>query len=240
MQHSERTERAVVMGGTSGIGESTARLLHRAGVEVTIGGRNPERLAAALKRLPGVRGEVVDGASAEGARHFFGSIGAFDHLVLALSGGKGAGPIASLSLDELRGGFEGKLFAHLTSLQAALPYVRGSVTLVGAVSARAAFRGTAGLAAINGAVEAMVRPLAAELAPVRVNAVSPGVIDTPWWDSLPKDVRQSYFAQAASTLPVGRVGHADDVAQAIVMLARNGFVTGSVLEVAGGAHLAIS
>ncbi|RYE89334.1 MAG: SDR family oxidoreductase [Myxococcales bacterium] len=228
------------MGGTSGIGEATASLLHRAGLEVTIGGRDPDRLAATLRRLPGVRGEQVDGANPEKARHFFAAIGPFDHLVLSLSGGKGAGLLATLSLDDLRSGFEAKLFAHLTSLQAALPYVRSSVTLVGAVSARAALRGTAGLAAINGAVEALVRPLAAELAPVRVNAVSPGVIDTPWWDAMPKDVRQNHFAQAASTLPVGRVGHPDDVAQAIVMLARNGFVTGSVLEVAGGAHLPLS
>ncbi len=235
----QNSERAVVMGGTSGIGEATARHLVEAGCEVVVTGRDRERLAAALGRLPGARGESVDGTSADDVRRFFAGVGPFDHLVLALSGGKGAGPVATLSLDDLRSGFEAKFFAHLTSLQAALPYVRGSITLVGAISAHAALRGTAGLAAINAAVEALVRPLAAELAPVRVNAVSPGVIDTPWWDAMPTDAKDGYFSQAAASLPVRRVGRPDDVAQAIVMLARNGFVTGSVVTVDGGAHLAI-
>jgi NAD(P)-dependent dehydrogenase (short-subunit alcohol dehydrogenase family) len=86
--------------------------------------------------------------------------------------------------------------------------------------------GTAGLAAINGAIEAMVRPLAAELAPLRVNAVSPGIIDTPWWDVMPADAKESYFRRAAETLPARRVGAAADVAEAIVMIARNPYVTG--------------
>ena len=115
---------------------------------------------------------------------------------------------------------------------------RSSVTLVSAASARAAIPGTAGLAAINGAIEAMVRPLAIELAPVRINAVSPGVIDTPWWDALPAQAKRGVFAQTCASLPVGRVGRPDDVAAAIAMVATNGFMTGTVIEVAGGAQLA--
>lgn len=85
----------------------------------------------------------------------------------------------------------------------------------------------------------MIRPLAAELAPLRVNAVSPGIIRTPWWDRFPPEQRQAVFDQAAAHLPVGRVGEASDVAEAILLAATNGFMTGTVLECDGGAHLAM-
>jgi NAD(P)-dependent dehydrogenase (short-subunit alcohol dehydrogenase family) len=233
-------ERAIVVGGTSGIGEAAARRFAAAGVETIVAGRDCARLEAALGRLPGVRGEALDGGDAVAARAFFERVGPFEHLVLALSGGKGAGPFATLSLDDVRAGLEAKLFAQLTTLQAALPYVRASVTFVSAASARAAFRGTVGLAAINGAIEGLIRPLAAEIAPIRVNAVSPGVVDTPWWDAMLADAKKAYFEQAAGQLPVRRVGQPDDVAAAIVMFAQNRFATGSILEIAGGAHLAIA
>ena len=84
----------------------------------------------------------------------------------------------------------------------------------------------------------MVPPLAAELAPVRVNAVSPGVIDTPWWDGMPADQRAAFFEGVAAGVPVGRVGRPDDVAAAVLYLAGNGFVTGTVLDVSGGLTLA--
>lgn len=114
----------------------------------------------------------------------------------------------------------------------------GSATLVTAGSARAALAGTSGLAAINGALEAMVRPLAAELAPLRVNAVSPGLIATPWWDGMPADQREAAFAKAAAWLPARRIGTARDVALAVLLVAANTYVTGTVVECDGGAHLA--
>jgi NAD(P)-dependent dehydrogenase (short-subunit alcohol dehydrogenase family) len=230
--------RVVVMGGSSGIGEATARLFAAGGAEVIITGRDGAKLAPAQTRSGASRGAVVDGSVPAAVAQFFAGLGAFDHLVLALSGGKGAGPFGVLSLDELRAGFEGKFWAHLTTLQAALPMLRGSVTLISAGSARSALPGTAGLAAINGALEAMVGPLAAELAPIRVNAVSPGVIDTPWWDEMPREAKEQFMLQAAHSLPVARVGRPEDVAAAIVMLAHNGFITGTVVEVDGGGHLA--
>ncbi|MFJ9743852.1 SDR family oxidoreductase, partial [Streptomyces sp. NPDC101166] len=125
-------------------------------------------------------------------------------------------------------------------LKAALPHLdsHGSVTLVTAASARSAFPGTAGLAAINGALNAMVAPLAVELAPLRINAVAPGVIDTPWWDRVPEAQRTALFDGLVATTPVGRVGRPEDVAAAIHLLAVNGFTTGVVLDVNGGTGLA--
>src|SRR5580658_4763866 len=95
----------------------------------------------------------------------------------------------------LRRAFDAKFWGHITTIQAVLPHLApaGSITLLGAVTARAGMPGTAGIAAINGAVEALVKPLAAELAPIRVNGVSPGLVDTPWWNGLPDDARQAYF-----------------------------------------------
>jgi NAD(P)-dependent dehydrogenase (short-subunit alcohol dehydrogenase family) len=193
------------------------------------------------QRIEGeVTARAVDGAVPAEVTAFFAELDEFDHLVLALSGAAGGGPFASLDLAELQAGFEGKFWPHLRILQAALPKLRrtGSVVFVTAASARAALPGTAGLAAINGALEAVVGPLATELAPLRVNAVSPGVIDTPWWDRVPAEQREAVFQGIARTIPAGRVGRPEHVAEAIHLLATNPYVTGTVLEVAGGVHLA--
>ncbi|HEX6444430.1 MAG TPA: SDR family oxidoreductase [Streptosporangiales bacterium] len=234
--------RVLVMGGGSGIGEATAARFAAAGAEVVITGRTREKLAAAAERIGGkVTARQVDATSADDLRALFADEGSYDHLVLAVSSSLGAGPVATLDLDELRAAFDGKYWAHLRTLQAALPRLRrdGSVTFIGAASAQAAMPGTAGLAAINGALEAMVPPLAAELAPLRVNAVSPGVIDTPWWSGLPDEQRAELFRQYGGMIPAGRVGRPEEVADAVVAMATNGYVTGSVLVCAGGAQLAV-
>lgn len=231
-------QKALVCGGTSGIGAATAALFARQGADVVVTGRDAERLAKAA--ADGRTARRVDAAAEEEVADFFAEDTAYDHLVLALSGAAGGGPAATLDPADLRAGFEAKFWPHLRLLQSALPRLapEGSVTFITASSARAALPGTAGLAAINGALEAMVRPLAVELAPVRVNAVSPGVIETPWWDGMPAERRAAMFAEHAAALPVGRVGRPEDVAQAVLLTATNGFVTGAVVECNGGLSLA--
>jgi NAD(P)-dependent dehydrogenase (short-subunit alcohol dehydrogenase family) len=230
-------EKVLIYGGTSGIGAATAALFARQGADVVVTGRDEERLAKAS--AGGLTARRVDASSEEDVAAFFAEEATYDHLVLALSGGSGAGPIATLDLADLRAGFEAKFWLHLRLVQAALPRLAadGSITFITASSARAALPGTGGLAAINGALEAMVRPLATELAPLRVNAVSPGVIETPWWDGMPAEQRAAMFAEHAAALPVGRVGRPEDVAQAVLLTATNGFVTGSVVECNGGLSL---
>ena len=144
-----------------------------------------------------------------------------------------------LDLNELRAGFEAKFWAHIISAQAALPFLRsdGSITFISAISARMANPGTSGLAAINAAIEGLVRPLAVELKPLRVNAVSPGVIDTPWWNRVPESQRQSLFEQSAAQTPAGRIGKPEDVAKAVAFLIDDTFMTGTVLECDGGLRL---
>ncbi|SOB84852.1 SDR family oxidoreductase [Streptomyces sp. 1331.2] len=233
-------QRVVVMGGSSGIGEAAASAFAGDGAEVVVTGRDRERLDAAVARIGGrATGRQLDAADPAALAAFFAGEGTVDHLVVAVSGAAGSGPFAQLDLAELATGFDAKFWPQVRVLKAALPHLRadGSVTLITAASARAAIPGTAGLAAINGALEAMVPPLAVELAPLRVNAVSPGVIDTPWWDRVPAEQRSALFEGLAATTPVGRVGRAEDVARAIHMLAANTFVTGVVLDCTGGANL---
>lgn len=175
-------QRVAVVGGSSGIGLATARALADAGAQVVIAGRDQAKLDAALGTIGGpVSARTVDATQRDALDRFFADLGALDHLVLALSGAAGGGPFRTLDLAALRSGFEAKFWAHVAAAQAALPTLRtdGSLTFVSAISARMANPGTAGLAAINAAIEALVPTLAKELAPLRVNAVSPGVIDTP-------------------------------------------------------------
>lgn len=229
--------RVVVLGGTSGVGRTIAEGCAAAGDEVLVTGRDPERLRAVGDRV--AVAEAVDGTSEEEVRAFFARHGRFDHLVLALSGGSGAGPLRELKMGDLRAGFEGKFFPHMMAAQAALDTLaeEGSITFITAASARGALPGTAGLAAINGAIERAVPPLAAELAPTRVNAVSPGVIDTPWWSGIPEDRRREQFAAYAERTPVRRVGRPQDVADAVRYLMTATFVTGTVIPCDGGLTL---
>ncbi|MFF2553239.1 SDR family oxidoreductase [Nocardia sp. NPDC058058] len=233
-------QRVVVMGGSSGIGEATATTFAAQGAEVVITGRAQDRIDAALVRIGGkATGYRMDATSPADIAAFFAQSGPIDHLVIAVSGAAGSGPFAELNLDDLEAGFAQKFWPQVRILKAALPHLNptASVTLITAASARAAFAGTAGLAAINGALQSMVPPLAVELAPVRVNAVSPGVIDTPWWDRVPEERRRDLFDGLAATTPVGRVGNPAELGRAVHALATNGFITGVVLDVTGGANL---
>lgn len=235
------SQRVVIIGASAGIGEATAHAFAGLGAAVTMIGRSKRRLDDAAQRIgQPVHVAEVDATDADALAGFFAGAGPVDHLVLTASpGAVGVGPFATLDDGALRQAFDGKFFAYVTAIRAALPHLRpdGSVTITTAASARAAFPGTVAIAAANGALETMVAPLAVELAPLRVNAVSPGVIDTHWWDGMPDDQRRAYFQSVGAVTPARRVGRPADVADAIVFLAGAGFITGTVLECTGGANL---
>ena len=234
-------QHTVIVGGSSGIGLATARQLLDLGHKVTITGRSQQRLNAAKQALSGdLDALVLDAADTAGLQDSFSRIGGFDHLVLALGSGKGVGPFATVSLADVRQSFEEKVFPHFATAQAALAVLRkdGSITFVAAVSAHAAMPGTAGIGSANAAVTALVPILAKELRPLRVNGVSPGVIDTPWWDFLTDEQKAPVFADFAAQAPAGRIGRPEDVAQAIAFLVADSFMSGHIIVCDGGLRLA--
>jgi len=223
--------RVVVMGGTSGIGLATAEQLTGVGVDVIVTGRD----AAKLARLDGrfAAAEQLDGTDREAVVKFFERLGSFEHLLLAFSpGAVGLGPVRETSPEDFETAFTDKLFAYIHAIRHA--QVTESITMISAASARAAIPGSVTLAAVNGAIERIVSPLAAELAPVRVNAVSPGIVDTPWWSFLTDEQRQAQFEAAAGSVPAGRIGTPADVAGAIDYLVHASLITGTILPVDGG------
>lgn len=221
--------RIVLLGGSSGIGLATAQRCADAGWDVVVASRNPERADVAGEKT------ALDVTDAAAVRSFFEGLGPIDHLV-STTVARAGGPVKQLDLDAARRAFEAKLWGPLAAIQAA--DVRGSIVLTSGAAASTPMRGGAATAAVNGAVEALVRTLAVELAPVRVNAVSPGIIDTPTWDAMATEDREAMFERLAGALPAGRVGTAEDVAGAVWMLLTNEFVTGIVLPVDGGHRLA--
>ncbi|AXC13856.1 putative oxidoreductase [Acidisarcina polymorpha] len=231
--------RVVVVGGTSGIGLATAQQLAAEGADVLALGRNEKQIDEVKEAHPEVRFALADAASQEAMASCYAAFGPFSGLVLCVSGAKGAGFFKDLEADDVLSGFQQKFIPQFRAAQAALPFLKqdGSITFVSAISARAANPGTAGLAAINGAIEAMIKPLARELKPLRANAVSPGVVETPWWSKVPDAVREQLLQQSAAASLVGKNAQAEELAHAIVFLIGNGFVTGTVLEVDGGLRL---
>ncbi|WP_371651695.1 MULTISPECIES: SDR family oxidoreductase [unclassified Streptomyces] len=239
-------ERVVIIGGTSGIGLAAARRQLTEGRDVVVTGRTPERLRAALAELDALEGVVgtatgaiVDARDETATVEFFAGLQRADHVVIAATGATAAGPFRSVTTEALREAAEGKLIAHSLTARAALEVLSpgGSLTFLTAASAGAAMPGTAGLAAVNASVAAMVPVLAVELGPIRVNAVSPGVVDTPWWDWMDADAKAQTFASYAKSTPAGRCGAPEDIADAIAFLIGNSFTTGVVLTVDGGARL---
>jgi NAD(P)-dependent dehydrogenase (short-subunit alcohol dehydrogenase family) len=226
-----QNQRVVVLGGTSGIGLATARLAAGHGATVIVASSNPESVKRALESLPdSASGEAVDLTDTAAVDTFFNQVGPFDHLVFTAGEALTLLEIDSLDLDKARRAFELRYFAALGAVSAAAAKIRpgGSVVLTTGAAGDRPGPGWSVAASICGAIDSAVRALALELAPIRVNAVKPGVVRTPLWRG------GLDYDETARHLPVGRVGEPEDIAAAYVFLMSQGYATGSIVSVDGG------
>ena len=235
--------KVLVVGGSSGMGLATARRCLEAGAAVTIAGRSAERLEAARMTLQAPSAlQVVEVDIGDEAQvvSLFARIGSLDHIVSTAADIRGAYQLLpELTLADAQRVVQSKFFGPLLLAKHGAPKLAatGSLTFTSGVAAyRPAPRGSV-VAAINAALEGLVRALAVELAPLRVNAVSPGWVDTPIWAFVAGDRKGEMLDGMARRLPVGRVGRPADIAEAIAFLMGNGFTTGTVLHVEGGHRL---
>jgi len=223
----------VVVGGSSGIGLSTAELAKREGADVVIASRNGERLRAAAEKLA-VRAIPTDVTSDESVANLFRQCGPVDHVVVTAAQLR-TGPFKTVSMQDVRATMESKFWGAWRVARDAEIRPGGSLTLVSGFLSIRPRPAAAIVGAANGALESLTRSLALELAPVRVNCVSPGVIDTPIRAAMPEVARREMLDEVAAALPVGRVGLGGDIAQQIFTLMTNGFATGSIVYIDGGA-----
>lgn len=230
-------KRVLVVGGSSGIGLGTARLARSHGGAVTIVSRSAARLAAAKAGLGAVETCPVDASDAQAVQTFFKARDPFDH-VLVTAAELAASPLRGASLDDARAAMDSKFWSAVHVAREARITPGGSLTFVSGVLSRRPAPGATLLGAINAALEGLAQGLALELSPVRVNCVSPGRIDTAWWDRLPPAERAALMQRTAAALPAKRIGTADDVARQILACMLNDYMTGSVVVVDGGASLA--
>jgi len=226
--------RFVITGGGSGIGAAVARLAAKRGASVVLLGRTEARLAAVAAEIGDAASyRVLDVADAPAVTRAFDAIGAFDHLVTCAAGIT-IGRFTELPEDALRAFFEVKFWGQARAVRAAQPHVAraGSITLLSGYLFRKPTPGFSAFSAVNGAIEALVKVLARELAPLRINALAPGQIDT-LRDIIGPEANEARKG-ACATLPVGRIGTPEEAAHAALFLAENSFATGAVLDVDGG------
>jgi NAD(P)-dependent dehydrogenase (short-subunit alcohol dehydrogenase family) len=226
-------KKVVVVGGSSGIGLSTAELAKSEGAEVLVASRNADRLKAVADRL-GAKAIPTDVTNDESVVNLFRQCGPIDHVVVTAAQLR-SGPFKTVPMEDVRATMESKFWGAWRVARAAEFRPGGSLTLVTGFLSIRPRPNSAIVGAANGALESLARSLALELAPVRVNAVSPGIIDTPIRSAMPEAARREMLAKTAAALPVGRVGVGEDIARQILTFMTVGFAIGSIVYIDGGA-----
>lgn len=230
----------VVIGAGSGIGAAVARQAAARGARVVLAGRSLQALQRQQAQLPeSARSIAVDITDAASLQALFTRVGAFDHLVISAGPAIAAKPLADTDLLDAQRAFEVKFWGVWRAVQAALPTLapQGSISLTSGLLSRKMVPGQVLKTTLNAALEALGKHLAKELAPRRVNVISPGVTATEAYAGMPEDAREAMFARTGASLPVGRVGQPDEVAAAFILAMENGFISGSLIDVDGGGLL---
>ncbi len=231
--------KAVVLGGTSGIGLEAARQLLEAGAEVVVGSRSEANRASAATSLgPGAQIREVDVLDRAALAALFAEHAPIDILVCSATGGpRATGPFLQMDLDGFQGSFA-KLWGYTNAVRIAATSMSedGTIVLVSGYPARRPTPGASAISTVGNAVEGFVRAIALELAPRRINVVSPGIIITPMMGP-ESEARDAFYESATKSLAIPRPGQSEEVARAILFVIENEYVTGTTVDVDGGALL---
>jgi NAD(P)-dependent dehydrogenase (short-subunit alcohol dehydrogenase family) len=233
-------QRIVVLGGTSGIGLAVAQAAAAEGARIVVASRDIARVEQALATLPaGAEGRSLDLHDGPAVEAFFATIGPFDHLVYTAGESLKLSRLEESDVVDARRFFDLRYWGAFTAVKWAHRQIRpgGSVVFTSGVAGARPGPGWALAASICSAMEGLTRALAVELAPVRVNVVSPGVVKTPLWGEMSDAAREHLYAEEARRLPVGHVAEAREIAAGYLYLMRQTFVTGQTLAIDGGGLL---
>ena len=225
-------KKAIVFGGTSGIGLSATQMLSDKGAHVVALSRNPEKLQNVPKNVTTKKMNVLDRGALE---KFFQEVGEYDILVNSATGGaRAVGPFLSMDLDGYRASFD-KLWGYTNVVRYGTKFLKdnGNIVLVSGSPARKCRPGQIAISSVGGAVEAFARGIAPEIAPKRINIVSPGIIDTPMSPLQGKE-REDYYKNTTNNNLIPRAGTPDEVATGIIFAIENEFITGTTIDIDGG------
>jgi NAD(P)-dependent dehydrogenase (short-subunit alcohol dehydrogenase family) len=229
-------QHVLAIGGSSGIGFATAALAASLGANVTIASRTPEKVQRAAQAVGRrVVGRVIDVTSDASVDGFFADQRTWDHVIVTGSHTTIL-PVRTSPMDVAQASFDSKFWGFYRVARAVHIRPGGSLGVVAGFLATRPSGQRALMGAINAALESLVRGLALEMKPVRVNAVSPAMVDTDMWGS--KDEREATIAKVAASYPAGRIGAPEDIARQLLLLAATEYATGTVVTLDGGASIA--
>lgn len=229
-------KKIIVIGGTSGIGLGIAQACAKQGAKLVIASRSLDKLAQSKKTIgKEVETYALDVSQPEQIKAFFQKIGKFDHLVTP--GATVAwGNFGSMTEHDEQASFQSKFWGQYYAAKYGFHNISpdGSIVLFAGCWSQRPISGATIPSSINGAIESLGRALAIELAPLRVNVISPGIIDTPVFSGISAPERKAFFDKTAKNLPVKKIGNTEEVAMTAIYLMTNTYTTGSTLYVDGG------
>ena len=235
-----KNQRVIIIGGTAGIGLAVAKLAIEEGASVVVASGTQQRVDLAVKRLgTEAEGRVLNVLQEDGVDEFFRGVDEFDHLVYTAGDALAIAEPGTLGLKEAKQRFDVRYWGTYLSVKYGQRKIRkeGSMVLSSGIASQRPMKGWSLGASVTGAMESLTRALAIDLAPIRVNLVSPGAVRTELWDFVPEQERDMLYRQIGERLPVGRVGEPSEVAEAYIYLMKNRFSTGSIVVTDGGGML---
>lgn len=231
-------QKIVIIGGSAGIGLATAKSAAAKNATVIIISSNQQRINKALKELPeSATGYAIDVTDEAQVKSIFEQIGFFDHLIFTAGEQLQLGDLKDTSLASAHQFFEIRYWGAFTAVKHASPYIKNSIVLTSGIASNRPGKGWSLGASICSAMEGFTKAMAIELAPIRVNIVSPGVVKTDLWSGMSVEEREGMYNQIGDSLPVKRVGNVDDIAKTYLYFMKQEYGTGQTIIVDGGASL---